>query len=89
MYVVIYTGWGTCRLTVVHMGNIIINNIMRINSVFCILTTANLLLPHPVCNTVLVHKTCWKMPSNFEKPDKPTKKRKVINKTLKLIHTYL
>ena len=47
----INTGWGKRRFTVVHMENntIIINNNTRTNSVFCVLTTVNLLLPGPVC----------------------------------------
>ena len=41
-------------MTVVRMGNdaIINDDNARINSVFCVLTTLNLLLSHPVCELI-------------------------------------
>lgn len=46
-YIYIYRV-DNCRLIVVCMENILVNNNIRINSVFCLLVTINLLLPYPV-----------------------------------------
>ena len=54
-----HTGLGRSRFTIVHMeNNTIINNNTKINTVFHVLTTVNLLLPHPLykCSAFFIIK---------------------------------